>query len=276
MTDHTGYYTGSNPFDGSNPPPPNPSSNLSEESERLRRKEEELNQREDQLKRRGEILTERRKIGKEKDPPNWPRCRPIVYHNIQKEMQNPELVSLVRFGYGAWIFGQYALSFNSIALLVVLINGGKEATANIGGFVLSLIFMVLGTVLSFIIYRVLYRGGRKYRPRTFVLYFLLLWIEILCYALFALGWQGSGAGGFILMINMFKNKSTVAGIFLIVSCANWTILAIYGITIFIRARVLYSRAGGNQAAKQDLKNLASTQIQQHPEVASQVVQGMTA
>jgi len=268
MTDYNASY--SNPFEGSQEDPA-----LSQEAERLRKKEEELEQRESQLNKRGEILSERRKITKEKDPPNWPRCRPMLHHDIQKDMRTPELAGLVKFAYGGWLIGEYALVFNSVALLVVLINGGKEATANIGGFVLSLIFIVLGTVLSFVIYRALYRAGRKNRSRVFILYFILLWVEILCYALFALGWQGSGAGGFILMISMFKNHSTVAGIFLIVGCANWSILTVYAITIFIRARLLYTKAGGNQAAKQDLQTMAMNQIKENPEVVSHVVQGMT-
>jgi len=236
-----------------------------EEAEKLRQKEEELNQRESVLDNRAHILMDRENI-REKKASNWPRCRPMLYHDIDEEIRGDELKALVHFGYKGWIIGEYALIFNIVALLAVVISDSQGS--DIGSFVLSIIFLLIGTPISFLIYRSLYRAARKTRPGLFVGYFILLLIEMITYVLFALGWRGSGAGGFVLMVDMFREKDIGAAIILIVGCANWVLLTVYSVILFIRTRIQYIKAGGWKGTKSNLKEAAITTAKENPEVAA--------
>jgi len=263
-----------NPFEESSPntpslPKKSPNPKLVEEAAKLKQKEEELNEREAVLDNRAHILMDRENI-REKNAPNWPRCKPILYHDIDQEIRSDELKSLVHFGYKGWLIGEYALIYNIVALLVVVIQ--DASSTNVGSFVLSIIFLIIGTPISFLIYRALYRAGRKVRPGLFVGYFILLLIEMISYLLFALGWSGSGAGGFVLMVDMFEGKYVVAAIFLIVGCANWVLLTVYSIIIFIRTRIQYKNAGGWKGAKSNFKEAAVTTAKENPELAAKGLQ----
>lgn len=72
-------------------------------AEALRKKEEELARREATLDQRTQILIDREKMEADPRPPNWPRCRPILHHDIMEDIKGEELRKLCKFGYAGWI-----------------------------------------------------------------------------------------------------------------------------------------------------------------------------
>jgi len=230
-------------------------------ADKLRKQEEELNRREAVLDKRQQILVDREKDN-EKRKPNWPRCKPLIYHNIPEDMPTPEMIRLCRMAYLGWYALEIAFVYNAAALLAVAIATGDR----IGDFVLSIVYIVFMSPICFLIYRVLYRAGRKSKPSLFVFYFCVFALEILIKIYFALGISGCGAGGFVLMIDMFNANQTVAAIMILVSFVVWVLLAAFSIWIWILARLRYRALGGMAKAKAEMKDAAVEQAKAHPEL----------
>ena len=61
-----------------------------------------MNQREQNLKFKEQNLTQRENDLRSPPPKNWPRCRPIIYHDIRQDIPTPELQVVVRRAYWGW------------------------------------------------------------------------------------------------------------------------------------------------------------------------------
>lgn len=121
----------------------------------MRSKEEELNKREAVLDSRTKILVDRENVLKNPREPNWPRCRPLLYHNIDADMTEPSVKRLVRFAYFGWLAFLVAVLWNFICMFAAIIVDGA-----VGDFILSIVFCVFLPPIFFLIYRILYRAGR--------------------------------------------------------------------------------------------------------------------
>ena len=73
------------------------------------------------------------------------------------------------------------------AILVVDSSG-----SSIGGFILSILYLLVSTPVGFLIYRTLYLGAKNAKSSWFVLYFCLVWLEIAVWIIYAIGLSGSG------------------------------------------------------------------------------------
>lgn len=127
--------------------------------EGIRKKELELKRREEDLQRREQALLvkedELDKVSPKKK--NWPRFRPMIYHNIQEEIPE-EHKKLVRNAYIMWFVTVWCYFYNFFSVLSALIvtGGGSE----IASFILSIVDFIFFVPLSFLIYRLLYRATR--------------------------------------------------------------------------------------------------------------------
>jgi len=275
-------YRASNPFEdegtsissyGSQPPslPQKPSSTgyvdpeVQRKAQELLKKEEELNRREAVLDQRGKILVEREKLNEDPRAPNWPKCKPFIYHNILEDMKTPTLQRLLKMAYVGWMATTGALIWNVVALLIAMVSDG--AGQDIGDFILAIkYFFFIFTPLWFLTYRVLYRGGRKQKPSLFIMWFIFQVLELLAEIFFAIGIPGTGAGGFFLMTSIFKNNKSVAGFFLLSSAVLWCVTIAYGIWIFIVARLEYRKLGGFAKAKGEFAAEAVNQAKKNPDL----------
>jgi len=111
---------------------------LAARAEKLRKMDEDLNRRQDALDQRTQILIDREKTGKNPRAPNWPRCRPIIFHDIEGDVKDPLLKKFVRIAYFTWMICSVMLLYNVATLLGILsVDGGNTA---IGDFIMSIIF----------------------------------------------------------------------------------------------------------------------------------------
>ena len=89
-------------------------------------REEELAERERILAERERELTRREyELGQSAagyKPPNWPKCRPMYYHDIDEEVL-PDKRSLVHAGYKAWMLSVAGYVMNWIAITALVSAG---------------------------------------------------------------------------------------------------------------------------------------------------------
>jgi len=88
-------------------------------------------------------------------PPNWPSCKPFLYHDIEAEIpvdnQRP-----CRAGYYIWILTANAYFWNAVVILVLMIT----SVVGFLDFIFAGFIAVIGIYLSWKLwYRSLYSGG---------------------------------------------------------------------------------------------------------------------
>jgi len=182
-------------------------------------------------------------------------------------MPTPEITKMVRLAYFHWMFASLTLGFNIVATAAVMatVNDGQA----IGDFILSIVYFLILLPSWFMIYRILYRAGRKRKPSLFIGFFILYGLEFIAFAAFAVGVPGTGAAGFLRMIKTFKvNK--VAGIIVLVSAILWCANVMWATFIFLLARIHYNQAGGYQKARKEIGTSAVKEAAKHPELVKDV------
>jgi len=236
----------------------------------LNKKEQEIKRREEALSRREQQLDQQEKTiqtSRGTRIPNWPRCRPFIYHNIVEDMPTPEAITLVKRAYGAWFALIACLVINLASLLASVIIRGEPIA--IQSFFLSLAYTVVCTPASFLIYRLVYQAARKSATAMYFLYFIFLWFEILVYiAVFILGLDGWGGAGFFLMVGIF-GESIAVGVLCLISIVCWTFLVAWSLYIFHLARMQYVKLGGSAAAKKAVGDAAARGIASNPDLVEQ-------
>jgi len=236
-------------------------------AERIRAREEEINRREALITQREQVVASGGVL-KEPRPPNWPRCRPLIHHDIAGDMPTPETTRLVKMAYGGWIASFCCIIINVIALLAVLI---KDGGGRVVDFILSLVFLIILPIIWFLIYRILYRAARKTRPSLYITFWVFYLFELLSFAFFLIGFPGTGAAGLVSMFQEFQNQNLSTAFILLAISILWGLNVIYCFWIYIASRLEYRKAGGLARAKQDVKDAAIGTAKRNPDLIKQGV-----
>jgi len=244
-----------------------PSRDFDSREEALKRREQELFRREQELENRERMLKQQGIVPANARRPNWPRWpKPLVHQNINNDIQDEGFKSLVRKAYIAWYVSIFFLVWNLVAM------AGTLAVDNTAGdFVLAVVYFFIWMPLSFLFYRSLYNASRKLSGLKFFLFFFFGGFQILVYIFWGLGLKGSGMAGLLWMIDLFAQhtKSTnIVGIFCLIGCAFWWMLAAFNIYLWIHVRVHYSRIGGNRRAEAELGAAAVTTAANNPDAVA--------
>ncbi|KAI8826960.1 scamp family-domain-containing protein [Fimicolochytrium jonesii] len=182
-------------------------------------KELELQRREAELKVREARLAEREKITGTFTPPNWPVCKPMVYHDIDKDIPAGGRW-LVKRVYAGWWLAVIVYLANCIAAFSLLVT--KVST---GGnmFGISLLILLVGTPVAFVFwYRPLYNGVRNGSSASFFVFWFNYGFHLGVAALLAVGIPGWGGVGVIITLQQFGKNVGVA-----VLCVIATVLMIF-------------------------------------------------
>ena len=127
---------------------------LERKARELDKKEAELRVREDAYDEISATLEKR---------PNWPSCRPVLYHDIRAEVAE-ENRGMVTAAYITWMLASfgYCLNFLVITLNFTICGSG------IGDWFFACLFAAAGVPISFQTwYRVLYNAGKRRRHTVF-------------------------------------------------------------------------------------------------------------
>jgi len=236
--------------------------------EGLAKKERELKEREEALQRKEGSLLETEKTLARNRKPNWPFFRPFMYLNIKEDMKTLEAVKYVRLAYFGWYLYVICAIYNVAVVLTDLI-----VNTNIGGFILSVVLLIL-VPLMFMVFRTFYSAARKESAALYVVYFCLIWWEIINCLYFAVGYSSYGAGGFLLMLSAFSAKKNFLGIMALVCFVIWLGCAILHFVCFWFARKEYRAHGGMKTAKQQAVKGGIQLAKDNPDVAKEI--GKTA
>jgi len=228
--------------------------------------EDDIIIREQALSRRETVLAEKEKEleAREKKlgpwakykPPNWPcECYPITYHNISEEIPENHK-TLVRKFYAHLLFAWVGLFWNWLTLLVIWASDAGGSTGSSDA-LWSSIFLVAGLPGAWKLwYRPLYNGVKDSKGGQWIMFFLFFFAHMVFAAILGLGVPSCAASGLFMMIKMFGNSHSLAGIFCLISVIVWSIEFLVCIYLGKQAHSTWKRMGGEEELKKDMAKRA--------------------
>ncbi|KAL7746543.1 hypothetical protein RI367_008070 [Sorochytrium milnesiophthora] len=231
-------------------------------AEALRVREEELQRREQALAYKEAKLREReQKVSELADrAPNWPRCKPITYHDIDKDVpqQGRPLVKKLYFG---WMLTTWTYIINMIGCFSCMVTKDPAGGSMFG---MSFLIMCIGIPVSWMMwYKPLYDGVRFDRSLSFFFFFFNYGFHLAAMCVLCVGVPGWGGAGVITTISQFS-LNVVSGIICIISTASLGFQVLYGlwqitnVTVYYRSKGLSMRQAQNEA----LRDLAASEAGQ--------------
>ncbi|KAJ5071363.1 secretory carrier-associated membrane protein [Anaeramoeba ignava] len=204
-------------------------------------------------------------------PHNWPKCYPILHHNIATDIPK-ENRGMIRLAYLAWIWGVIGTSWNLICVFAKLSVDGAPNKGNDVG--LGLAYFLFSPPLSWIFwYRLLYKATRKNKSLKFFTFFCTFFFWMLFSAVFIIGVSGTGCGGVINLVKAFDLKAQTVGILMVVNMLIWFVQLIADVFIFRLVHRFYRSSGGSaEKAKQEAtESVAKMTTDFQKEVAKQQI-----
>ncbi|KAJ3055049.1 Secretory carrier-associated membrane protein 5 [Rhizophlyctis rosea] len=220
-------------------------------------RELEVERREAAVRMREEAL-QRREADLAYLKPNWPKFRPMVYHDIDKDI--PESGRwLVKRVYGSWWLALITYIVNCVAGFSCLVTKAEQGGSQFG---VALIVMAVGIPVSFVFwYRPLYQGVKLDRSLSFFFYFFNFACHLAIMALFAVGVPGWGGSGVIITIAQLGNN-VGSGVICAIATGLLIFQCVYGLWQ-IKAATAYYRSKGlsvDQARNEAITGVAKTQV----------------
>ena len=187
--------------------------------------------------------------------PNWPKCRPCIYHNISDEIEVP-LQRTVRALYYSWFLVCVCVVINCVACLLILTSGkGASPGSDFGWSILYL--AVLPPASFFLWYRPVYNAFMKDSSFYFFVFFIFNFFHIAFCIYATIGIPSTGCAGFMNTLDIFKDAKA-EGTVCFVATGFWLMASIIHILLFGRVRKHYRRRGHSfaEARQQALTSAA--------------------
>lgn len=207
-------------------------SELSKRQQELDRKEQELSQREDEL-RKSNVFARTK---------NWPPIPPFLcfgpcfFQDINLDIPH-EFQRIVRTGYYLWIFGAASLFLNFIGSMVVM------GTGSVFG---ALFIFLICTPLSYVCwFRPLYNAFRSDSSFNFMLFFFIIFCNVIVGTIWAIGTPWTASCGFITAAQALSNQGPGAGIFAFIVAAFLTIYAVGMFYFLVMVHRIYRSTGAS-------------------------------
>ncbi|TPX67052.1 hypothetical protein SpCBS45565_g04006 [Spizellomyces sp. 'palustris'] len=212
-------------------------------------RELDLEKREAEVRLKEAQIAEREKQLNAFQIPNWPKFRPMIYHDIEKDI--PEGGRwLVKRVYWAWYLAVLVYFVNAIAAFSLLVTKGEAGGATFG---LALIIFLIGTPVSFVFwYRPLYNGVKQDSSISFFFFYFNYGFHLGVAALFAVGIPGWGGCGVILALSQL-GKNVPSGVLCAISAGLFIFECVYGLwqiknaTVYFRSKGMSAQQARNQA-----------------------------
>jgi len=179
---------------------------------------------------------------------NWPICRPILYHNIARDVDDLALRSVVRLAYALWYVLLVAFIGNALAVAAAFFSITASHWSNWIGLILSILYFCVCWPLAFVIYFLAYEGARLRSAVKMGSFFCLYPVQIILCIWFALGIPKTGGGGLVLIVHAWEDNELGTGVLNIISLVLWLVIGFgsaYVLTAMWRA-FKQARLGGGQ------------------------------
>ncbi|CAF0787444.1 unnamed protein product [Adineta steineri] len=219
----------------------------------IERQQQELEEREKRLAERERAITNTSLAGlRVNNFPPLPTicpCRPCFYQDINIEIPT-QFQLWVRYIYYLWLLYSLTLFLNVIAALSYFVVD-KAGAATFG---LSIVYCVLFIPASYVCwFRPIYRAFREDSASSFMIFFLIFFIQLIITVLQVFGVANLGCG-FILMFKLFAAGGSKIGVGLLVMIVTFSfaVIALAGGLLLIQVHRLYRQTGASleQAQKE--------------------------
>jgi len=196
---------------------------------------------------------EQKQIGKL--APNWPKCKPIIYHNIDEDFPEEVKKKLMKRAYFCWFLNVFCCTWNMLCLFMAMFEPKLTTfTSVVSDFVGSLIFCVLWVPLSFMLwYRMLYKAIKQSKSSLFIIFFGFFFVQILLCILDAIGLWSSAAAGVVSTIDVFTQGAIGVGICFAISTVAWVLLTFLCVYIMRKVYSEFQTGGSIVKAKGELQ-----------------------
>ncbi|KRY29211.1 Secretory carrier-associated membrane protein 1 [Trichinella spiralis] len=226
-------------------PPPKPTlpghSDLLKRQEELERKAQELQRKEEELNRQamGQVRN------KNWPPlPSWFPLQPCFYHDISVDIPQ-QYQRIVRMGYNLWLIYVLTLVLNVVGSLASFITHGSGLQ-----FGLSIIQVAMFTPCSFVLwYRPLYKAFKNDSSFNFMVYFFVMFLQLVFVAIQSLGIESFGTCGWFNSLGHFGLNAGAAVLMLIVTL-GFTFCGVGLLLLLFRVHRLYRSTGASFAKAQ--------------------------
>ncbi|ORY50096.1 scamp-domain-containing protein, partial [Rhizoclosmatium globosum] len=219
-------------------------------------REAELNRREAMLNQREVQVEKKEALMEGYNPPNFPPCKPLVYHDIEKDIPQ-EGKWIVKRIYYHWLFSVLNYLINAITGFILLVNKAESAGGNFGA---ALIMLVAITPVSFVFwYQPLYNGVKRNRSVQFFLFQFNYIAHIGLAGLMSAGIPGWGGAGIIYCISNIGSNIGL-GVMCAITSAGFIYQVVYGMWQVKAVRSYYMARGMNaeEAKQQALTGVAQS------------------
>lgn len=183
-------------------------------------------------------------VGANVQKPNWPRCYPLVYHNVMGVNGRLRRTTTIMGYIGFFVFTAIVV-LNFVAAMIAVSPfisygstdelGGNTGRAKFG--IMSALFVILAPAAHFVLsYWTLYKAMETVHIFRFLLLFVGYALPILFCAFCFAGWYEYGPCGLILMIISLPASGRGNLTVFIISCimtALWALMGIYFLVIYI-------------------------------------------
>ncbi|CAG8625979.1 6901_t:CDS:2 [Ambispora gerdemannii] len=173
---------------------------------------------------------------------NWPKFRPIIFHDIEVDIDESVQRKLAKRSYNLWKFQYITLVANLLAVCAM-------AVANIGGkigIIIAIVFLVFYPMFDFVGRHLrLYHGLRNDNVTSLRLFFLAQSIDILFEIFIIIGVFLGGGGGLIGMSECFKKSKYCAGTLSAICVFLVSILLAYKIKLSYDVKRFMNNRGWN-------------------------------
>ncbi|KRY84520.1 Secretory carrier-associated membrane protein 1, partial [Trichinella pseudospiralis] len=226
-------------------PPPKPTlpghSDLLKRQEELERKAQELQRKEEELNR--QAMGQAR--NKNWPPlPSWFPLQPCFYHDISVDIPQ-QYQRIVRMGYNLWLIYVLTLVLNVVGSLASFITHGSGLQ-----FGLSIIQVAMFTPCSFVLwYRPLYKAFKNDSSFNFMVYFFVMFLQLVFVAIQSLGIESFGTCGWFNSLGHFGLNAGAAVLMLIVTL-GFTFCGVGLLLLLFRVHRLYRSTGASFAKAQ--------------------------
>lgn len=221
----------------------------------LEKQQAELDERERRIaERERELRNSQAPLRSKNFPPfpDWFPCRPCFYQDISVEIPQ-EFQLWVRYLYYLWLGYCFTLMLNFLTALSYFIID-KQAWNILA---LSIFYLALFTPCSYVFwFRPVYRAFREDSASSFMIFFLVFFIQIIITALQALGMGNLGCG-FILMVKLFSagGPKIFVGLLSLAVTAGFSAIALADGLLLIKVHRLYRQSGATlEQAQQEFQS----------------------